>query len=47
MQSIIHATHYIYGEGEKGYLKTEDFPTVTFVDREKIDQADEAWLPNN
>ncbi len=44
MQSVIHATHYIYGEGEKGYLKPGDFPDVKFVDREKIDRAEYAWL---
>jgi hypothetical protein len=46
MQSVINSSYYIFGEGEKAYLKTEDFPQVKFVDREKIDQADEAWLPS-
>ncbi|HVY68048.1 MAG TPA: hypothetical protein VHA30_04115 [Patescibacteria group bacterium] len=44
MQSVIGCTHYIYGEGEKAYLRTADFPGVEFVDREKIEQADYAWL---
>ena len=44
MNSVIHCTHYIYGEGEKGYLKTEDFPDVKFIDREKIENSDYAWL---
>lgn len=47
MQSVIRPTHYIYGEGEKEYLKTTDFPEVKFVDREKIDDPDFAWLPNS
>lgn len=46
MQSVLHCTHYIFGEGEKAYLKTSDFPEVTFIDREKIDEPDFAWLPN-
>jgi len=46
MNSVIGATHYIFGEGEKEYLKTEDFPEVKFVDRDKIDQADHAWFPS-
>jgi hypothetical protein len=46
MNSVVHATHYIYGEGEKDYLKTSDFPEVKFVDREKIDNPNFAWLPN-
>jgi hypothetical protein len=44
MQSIINCTHYIYGEGEKEYLDVKPFPNIKFVDREKIDQADYAWL---
>jgi hypothetical protein len=46
MQSIIHCTHYIFGEGEKAYLKLEDFPDVKFIDREKIENSDRAWLPS-
>ena len=44
MNSVIKCTHYIYGEGEGQYLKFSDFPEVTFIEREKIDQADHAWL---
>lgn len=44
MNSVIGATHYIYGEGEKAYLKTEEFPEVKFIDREKIDSPSFAWL---
>jgi len=44
MNSVIHCTHYIFGEGEKGYLKTENFPEVKFIDREKIENSDYAFL---
>lgn len=44
MNSVIGATHYIFGEGEKAYLKTGDFPEVKFIDREKIDLSDYAYL---
>ncbi len=37
MQSVIHATHYITGEGERNYLVPTDFPEVTFIDRMPID----------
>ena len=44
MQSVINCTHYIYGEGEKAYLDISPFPEIKFIDREKIDQSDYAWL---
>jgi len=47
MNSVIGATHYVYGEGEKEYLKTLDFPEVKFIDREKIHDSGFAWLPNS
>jgi len=43
MNSVIKSTHYIYGEGEKEYLKFTDFPEVKFVDREKIDEPNFAF----
>jgi hypothetical protein len=46
MNSIIGCTHYIFGEGEKEYLKTEDSPEVKFIDREKIENPGYAWLEN-
>ncbi len=45
MQSVINCIHYIYGEGEKEYLKFHDFPNLKFIEREKIDNPDFAWLP--
>lgn len=47
MNSVIHATHYIYGAGEKGYLNTENFPEVKFVDRQQIEKSDYAWIEFN
>jgi len=43
MNPVINCTHYIYGEGEKEYLKFTDFPEVKFIERDKIEQADFAW----
>lgn len=45
MQSVIHATHYVLGPGERGYLKTDAFPEVTFVDREAIEDPNYAYIP--
>ncbi len=45
MQSVIHATHYVLGPGERGYLKTDDFPNVTFVDRDVIPDPNYAYVP--
>jgi hypothetical protein len=44
MNSVIRCTHYIFGEGEKNYLKTLDFPEVKFIEREQITDPDYAWL---
>jgi hypothetical protein len=43
MQSVIHCTHYIAGAGEKDYLRTEETPEITFVNRDAIDRSDEAY----
>ncbi len=43
MQSVVHCTHYIAGAGEKAYLHLEETPDITFVDRDAIENADEAW----
>ena len=45
MQSVIHCTHYVYGEGEAEYLKFKDFPEIKFIEREKIDYPNFAWIP--
>lgn len=43
MQSVLHCTHYIAGAGERAYLHPEDAPEITFVNRDAIDDAHEAW----
>lgn len=43
MQSVVRCTHYVMGMGEKAYLDQAQTPEVQFVEREKIEQADEAW----
>jgi hypothetical protein len=43
MQSVLHCTHYIAGAGERAYLHPEEAPEITFVTRDAIDDAHEAW----
>ena len=43
MQSVINCTHYIYGEGEKGYLNFTEFPKISFMERDKIENPNFAW----
>jgi hypothetical protein len=43
MQSVLHCTHYIAGAGEKAYLRPEEAPEITFVNRDTIDRPDEAY----
>ena len=43
MQSVLHCTHYIAGAGEQAYLRKEDAPEITFVNRDEIDRSDEAY----
>ena len=44
MQSVVRCTHYIAGAGEKAYLRQQDAPEITFIERDAIDQSDEAWI---
>ncbi len=44
MQSVVHCTHYIAGAGEKAYLNPEETPEITFVNRDNIERADEAYI---
>jgi hypothetical protein len=44
MQSVIHCTHYIAGAGEQAYLRREDAPEITFVNRDSIERSDEAYI---
>jgi hypothetical protein len=43
MQSVLRCTHYIAGAGEKAYLRQEEAPDITFVNRDTIDRPDEAY----
>jgi hypothetical protein len=43
MQSVVKCTHYIAGAGEKDYLRTDETPEITFVNRDAIDRSDEAF----
>jgi hypothetical protein len=43
MQTVIRCTHYIAGAGEQAYLRKEDAPEITFVNRDPIDRSDEAY----
>ena len=43
MQSVLHCTHYIAGAGEKAYLRQQDAPEITFIERDTIDRSDEAY----
>jgi hypothetical protein len=43
MQSVVHCTHYVAGAGEQAYLRREDAPEITFVNRDPIDRSDEAY----
>ena len=44
MQSVVHCTHYIAGAGERDYLRTEETPEITFINRDTIDRSDEACI---
>lgn len=48
MQSVVHCTHYVAGPGEKAYLRPQETPEITLIDRETIDRPDEAFteIPN-
>lgn len=43
MQSVVRCTHYIAGAGEQAYLRREDAPEITFVNRDPIERSDEAF----
>jgi hypothetical protein len=43
MQSVVHCTHYVAGPGEKAYLRQEEAPEITFINRDAIDRHDEAF----
>jgi len=43
MQSVVHCTHYIAGAGERAYLRQEEAPEITFINRDAIERHDEAF----
>jgi hypothetical protein len=43
MQSVVHCTHYVAGAGERAYVRPEETPEITFVNRETIERPDEAY----
>ena len=43
MQSVIRSTHYVAGASEIMYLNRDEAPEITYVEREFIDRADEAY----
>lgn len=47
MQSVLRCTHYIAGAGEQAYLCAADAPEITFIQRDPIDRADEAYTDLN
>ena len=43
MQSVVHCSHYIAGEGEIQYLNQEDAPEIEYVKRDFIERSGEAY----
>ena len=43
MQSVLHCTYYVSGASEQEYLRKEDAPEITYVKRDTIERADEAY----
>ena len=43
MQSVVHCTHYVCGASEQNYMNKDDAPEITYVPRDTIDRADEAY----
>lgn len=43
MQSVLHCTHYVAGASEQDYLRREDAPGISYLNRDLIDRADEAY----
>jgi len=39
----VHCTHYIAGVSEQAYLRREEAPEITYVNRDSIDHFDEAY----
>ena len=44
MQSVVHCSHYVAGAGEQAYLRPEDAPEISYLNRDPIDRSDEAYI---
>lgn len=44
MQSVIRCTHYVAGASEQDYLRKEDVPEITYVVRDSIERAEDAYV---
>jgi len=44
MQSVLQCSHYIAGAGEQAYMRREDAPEITIVNRDTIERADDAYV---
>lgn len=44
MQSVLRCTHYVAGAGEIKYLNQDDAPEIEFVERDFIENSDEAYV---
>jgi hypothetical protein len=47
MQSVIRCTHYVTGASEQQYMRVEDAPEIVYIEREAIERADEAYVPDS
>jgi hypothetical protein len=43
MQSVIRCTHYVAGASEMKYLNKQEAPEITYIERDAIENADEAY----
>jgi hypothetical protein len=43
MQSVLGCSHYVAGASEQNYLRKEDAPEITYVNRDPIERSDEAY----
>lgn len=44
MQSVVGATHYIAGAGEREYLNPSEAPEINFIPRDSIDRSAHAYV---
>jgi hypothetical protein len=44
MQSVVRCTHYVCGAGEGQYLKRDEAPEITYVDRDVVERPHESWI---